>query len=250
VLKNSASDQPQWIGETNMADPVIYGPAFSTYVRSVLLALEEKGVPYHLEQINILEGAHQTPEHRARHPFAKVPAFEHDGFELYETLAILRYVDETFDGPSLQPDDPRARARMTQVLAIVDAYAYPVCIGACVIQRLVVPLMGGTPDEDVVAAAVPQATTSVEAPDPRRREGARRHPQPAALVGRRQPTRERAEDQARARLKAPVHPVDPADLRVAWSGAWLCVMRTYLLEASRQSPRAVGHGHTVREFAG
>jgi glutathione S-transferase len=146
-----------------MADPVIYGPAFSTYVRSVLLALEEKGVPYHLEQINILEGAHQTPEHRARHPFAKVPAFEHDGFELYETLAILRYVDETFDGPSLQPDDPRARARMTQVLAIVDAYAYPVCIGACVIQRLVVPLMGGTPDEDVVAAAVPQATTSVEA---------------------------------------------------------------------------------------
>jgi glutathione S-transferase len=163
VLKNSASDQPQWIGETNLADPVIYGPAFSTYVRSVLLALEEKGVPYHLEQINILEGAHQTPEHRARHPFAKVPAFEHDGFELYETLAILRYVDETFDGPSLQPDDPRARARMTQVLAIVDAYAYPVCIGACVIQRLVVPLMGGTPDEDVVAAAVPQATTSVEA---------------------------------------------------------------------------------------
>ncbi len=34
---------------------------------------------------------------------------------------------------------------------------------ACVIQRLVVPLMGGTPDEDVIAEAVPQATTSVEA---------------------------------------------------------------------------------------
>jgi glutathione S-transferase len=146
-----------------MADPVIYGPAFSTYVRSVRLALEEKGAPYHLEEINILEGAHQTPEHRARHPFAKVPAFEHDGFELYETVAMLRYVDETFEGPSLQPDEPRARARMAQVLSIIDAYAYPACIGACVIQRLVVPLTGGTPDEDVVAAAVPQATTSVEA---------------------------------------------------------------------------------------
>ncbi len=146
-----------------MADPVIYGPAFSTYVRSVRLALEEKGAPYHLEEINILEGAHQTPEHRARHPFTKVPAFEHDGFELYETVAMLRYVDETFEGPSLQPDEPRARARMAQVLSIIDAYAYPACIGACVIQRLVVPLTGGTPDEDVVAAAVPQATTSVEA---------------------------------------------------------------------------------------
>ncbi len=110
-----------------------------------------------------MEAAHQTPEHKARHPFAKVPAFEHDGFELYETVAILLYVDETFDGPALQPDKPRARARMAQVLGIMNAYAYPACIGSCVIQRLVVPLMGGTPDEDVIAEAVPQATTSVEA---------------------------------------------------------------------------------------
>jgi glutathione S-transferase len=148
-----------------MADPVLYGPAFSTYVRSVRLALEEKGAPYRLEEINILEDAHKTPEYRARHPFAKVPAFEHDGFELYETAAIMRYVDETFEGPSLQPDEPRARARMTQVHSIMKPYAYPACIGACVIQRLVVPLMGGTPDEAVVAEAVPQATTSVEALD-------------------------------------------------------------------------------------
>ena len=146
-----------------MADPVIYGPAFSTYVRSVRLTLEEKAAPYRLEEVNILEGAHQTPEHRARHPFAKVPAFEHDGFELYETVAMMLYVDETFAGPSLQPDEPRARARMAQVLGIMNAYAYPACIGSCVVQRLVVPLMGGTPDEAVIAEAVPQATTSVEA---------------------------------------------------------------------------------------
>jgi glutathione S-transferase len=113
-----------------MADPVIYGPAFSTYVRSVLLTLEEKGAPYRLEEINILEDAHQTPEHRARHPFVKVPAFEHDGFELYETVAMMLYVDETFEGPSLQPTAPRERARMAQVLGIMNAYAYPACIGS------------------------------------------------------------------------------------------------------------------------
>ncbi len=146
-----------------MADPVIYGPAFSTYVRSVRLTLEEKAAPYRLEEVNILEGAHQTPEHRARHPFAKVPAFEHDGFALYETVAMMLYVDETFEGPSLQPAEPRERARMAQVLGIMNAYAYPACIGSCVVQRLVVPLMGGTPDEAVIAEAVPQATTSVEA---------------------------------------------------------------------------------------
>jgi glutathione S-transferase len=148
-----------------MADPVIHGPAFSTYVRSVRLTLEEKGAAYRLEEVNILEDAHKTPEHLARHPFAKVPAFEHDGFALYETVAIMRYVDETFEGPPLQPDDARGRARMTQVLSLIGAYAYPACIGACVIQRLVVPMMGGTPDEAVIAAAVPQAKTSVEALD-------------------------------------------------------------------------------------
>ena len=146
-----------------MSKPIIYGPAFSTYARSVILTLEEKGVAYRLEEVNILEDAHKTPEHLARHPFAKVPAFEHDGFALYETLAIMHYVDETFDGPSLQPDDARGRARMTQATGIMNAYAYPACISACVIQRLVVPLMGGTPDEAVVAEAVPQATTSLEA---------------------------------------------------------------------------------------
>ena len=84
-----------------MADPILYGPAFSTYARSVRLALEEKGVPYVLEEIDIFSGANATPEYLARQPFGKVPALEHDGFRLYETGAILRYVDEAFDGPSL-----------------------------------------------------------------------------------------------------------------------------------------------------
>jgi len=109
--------------------------------------------------------AEANGEEFVRQPFAKVPAFEHDGFELYETGAIMHYVDETFAGPSLQPGEPRERARMMQVMGLINAYAYPSCIGACVIQRLVVPLTGGTPDEDVVAEAVPLATTSVEALD-------------------------------------------------------------------------------------
>ena len=45
------------------------------------------------------------------HPFGRIPAFEHDGFRLYETGAIARYVDEAFEGPALQPKDPRAATR-------------------------------------------------------------------------------------------------------------------------------------------
>lgn len=65
-----------------MAKPIIYGPAYSTYARTVRLALEEKGVGYDLVEVDLLGGAAKAPEHLARHPFGKVPAFEHDGCEL------------------------------------------------------------------------------------------------------------------------------------------------------------------------
>ena len=79
----------------------------------------------------------------------------HDGLGLYEVCAIGRYVDEAFSGPALQPGDPRGRARMNQIVSICDSYAYPSTVGALVIQRLVVPMMEGTPDEAAIEAALP-----------------------------------------------------------------------------------------------
>ena len=75
-----------------MAHPIVYGPAGSTYIWSARLALAEKGVTHEL--VDVPFGAHREEPHLSRHPFAKVPAFEHDGFALYETQAIMRYVDE------------------------------------------------------------------------------------------------------------------------------------------------------------
>jgi glutathione S-transferase len=136
-----------------MADPILYGPGYSTYTRSARLALEEKGVHYQHVEVDFLQG--MPEEQRARQPFGKVPALEHDGFKLYETCAIERYVDEAFDGPALQPADPRQRARMTQIISILDSYTYGPTVGQLVIQRLVAPLMGGTPDEAAIEAALP-----------------------------------------------------------------------------------------------
>ena len=126
---------------------LLHGPAYSTYARTARLVLEEKGIPYELREVDILTGANLAPEHLARHPWGKVPALEHDGFLLFETFAIARYLDEAFPGPSLQPADPRARARMTQVCAIVDSYAYGDMIGKLVWQAMIVPMQGGTPDQ-------------------------------------------------------------------------------------------------------
>jgi glutathione S-transferase len=136
-----------------MADPILYGPNYSTYTRAARLALEEKGVSYQHVEVDIFQG--MPEEHQARQPFGKVPAFEHDGFRLYETCAIERYVDEAFEGPALQSADPRHRARMTQIISILDSYTYAPTVGQLVIQRLVTPLMGGTPDEAAIEAALP-----------------------------------------------------------------------------------------------
>ena len=142
-----------------MADPILYGPGYSTYTRSARLTLEEKGVGYQHVEVDFLQG--MPEEQRARQPFGKVPAFAHDGFELYETCAIERYVDEAFAGPALQPADPRGRARMTQIISVLDSYTYAPTVGQLVIQRLVAPLMGGTPDEAAIEAALPAVRNSM-----------------------------------------------------------------------------------------
>ena len=143
-----------------MSKPILYGPAYSTYARSARLALEEKGVDYDLVEVDFIGGG--MPEAQLeRDPFGKVPAFEHDGFSLYETCAIERYVDEAFDGPALQPGNAAERARMAQIVSIVDSYTYPCTIGQLVIQRLVVPILGGTADEAVIEGALPEVEKSM-----------------------------------------------------------------------------------------
>ena len=102
---------------------VLHGYEYSVYVRIARMALAEKGVAY--ERVEVNPFAPDVPSaYLAMHPFRRVPVLVHDDFVLYETGAITRYVDETFPGPRLQPIAPRGRARMTQIISIIDAYAY------------------------------------------------------------------------------------------------------------------------------
>jgi glutathione S-transferase len=142
---------------------ILHGPAYSTYARTARLALEEKGVAYELNEVDILSGKGQAPEHLARQPWGKVPAFEHDGFSLFETFAISRYVDEAFPGPALQPSDVKQRARMTQICGIVDSYAYGAMIMKVFWQEVIVPMQGGTPDAAVAAEGLKGAEQSLDA---------------------------------------------------------------------------------------
>ena len=69
----------------------------------------------------------------------------------------MRYVDEVFDGPALQPASAHARARARQIISVYDSYAFPVWVKVLVTQRLFQPLTGTAPDETAIADALPQA---------------------------------------------------------------------------------------------
>lgn len=137
--------------------PIVYGTEFSTYVRSVRMAFEEKPAAYQLEDVSVIRGEQKQPAHLARHPFGTVPAFAHDGFELYETSPILRYVDQVFPGAALTPEDPRQRARMNQIISIIDYHGYHSMILQIVVQRLFTALLPNGTDEAVVKAGIPKA---------------------------------------------------------------------------------------------
>jgi glutathione S-transferase len=138
-----------------MARPIVYGPAGSTYVWSARLALAEKGVTHDLVEVTF--AGMREAGHLARHPFGKVPAFEHDGFALYETQAIMRYVDEAFPAAPLQPIDLHQFSRMNQIVGIVDAYAWPAIARGIVFNRMLAPRLGLPVDEAAVEKAIPRA---------------------------------------------------------------------------------------------
>lgn len=146
-------------------EPVLFGAAYSAYVRIARLALAEKGVAYRLEPVDIFAPGGPPAEYLARHPFGRIPAFEHDGFRLYETGAITRYLDEAFPGPPLQPTAPQARARMNQAIGIVDAYLYRSLVWDIYVERVSVPRQGGVSDDAKIAEALPKAATCMAALD-------------------------------------------------------------------------------------
>ncbi|UFZ06595.1 glutathione S-transferase family protein [Bradyrhizobium ontarionense] len=143
-----------------MSEFVVHSVPGSPFGRSVLIALEEKGAPYRLAAL--APGESKSPEHLARHPFGRVPVLEHDGFMLYETQAILRYLDRVLPEPGLTPADVRQAARMDQVMNVSDWYLFQGVCNVIIFQRVIGPQFFGTvADEAAIERAMPQARTVI-----------------------------------------------------------------------------------------
>jgi glutathione S-transferase len=95
----------------------LFGHPGSTCTRKVLTTLHETGTAFEFVALDFATGEHKQPAHLARQPFGQVPAINDDGFELYESRAICRYLNEKANG-SLIPADAQNRALMEEWISI------------------------------------------------------------------------------------------------------------------------------------
>lgn len=141
---------------------VLHGYRYSVYVRIVRLVLAEKRLA--CEQVEVNPFAAAVPaDYLALHPFGRVPTLVDDGFVLYETGAITRYVDRAFPGTALQPADPRRRARMDQIMGVVDSYAYWPMVRQVFVHDVVRPHLGMAGDADELGKGLEASTRVLDA---------------------------------------------------------------------------------------
>jgi glutathione S-transferase len=139
-----------------MSPFVVHTIPGSPAARAVLATLIEKGASFRVAAL--APGAHKTEPHLSRHPFGRMPVLEHDSFMLYETQAIMRYLDRILPASPLVPEDPKEAARMDQIMGISDWYLFQGVNSVIGFHRVVGPrLLGLAPDEAAISQAMPRA---------------------------------------------------------------------------------------------
>ena len=112
-----------------MADLTLWVDAFwiSPYAFSAFIALEEKKLPYDVQEVKMHEGGNRAPDYARRSMTARVPMLRHMDFHLSESSAIAEYLEEAFpDTPRLFPRDAQQRARARQIMAWVRSDLMPI----------------------------------------------------------------------------------------------------------------------------
>jgi len=93
---------------------------FSTFSRRVRIALIEKNIECELVEVDMMARAHRGEAYLKLNPYGRVPTLEEDGFVLYESTAILEYLEATHPQPPLVPGDARGRALVAMHMKLCD----------------------------------------------------------------------------------------------------------------------------------
>ena len=142
----------------------LYGHPMSTCTRKVLTVLAEKGHEAEFTLVDLMKGEHKQDAHLGRQPFGRVPALDDDGFWLYESRAMIRYLDEKLAGTRLQPMDLRERAMMEQWISVEYSYFSPAAM-KIVFELVFHKMAGQAPDMEKVKAGVEAASHALDIAD-------------------------------------------------------------------------------------
>jgi glutathione S-transferase len=127
----------------------VYGHPMSTCTRKVLTTLAEKAHEFEFVLVDLQKGEQKQTQNLARQPFGHVPAIDDDGFHLYESRAIMRYLDDKLPGAKLTPASLQDRAMMEQWISVEYSY-FSSAVMKVVFQLLFNKMAGKAPDMDVV----------------------------------------------------------------------------------------------------
>lgn len=109
-----------------MNETVLYDYPKSSAAYRVRIALNLAGISFRSHQVNLLTGAHRTPDHVGRNPQGLVPVLEIDGHRFTQSLAILDYLDTTRE-MGLLPREPAARTKAKALAMCIAVDLHPVC---------------------------------------------------------------------------------------------------------------------------
>ncbi|HEX8438738.1 glutathione S-transferase family protein [Archangium sp.] len=142
----------------------VHGHPMSTCTRKVLTTLAEKGHEAQFVLVDLMKGEQKSPQYMAKHPFGVIPFLEDDGFTMYESRAISRYLDAKLSGPKLVPSDLPSLGRMEQWMSVEQSYFSPHCM-TIVMEMFFKPMRGGKPDLDKVSKARDETAKALDVVD-------------------------------------------------------------------------------------
>jgi glutathione S-transferase len=144
----------------------LYGFSSSAHTRLVALVCKEKNIPYELIIVDFAKGENKQPAFTAIQPFKSVPYIDDEGFILYESRAIARYLIKKYpdQGTPLIPSDLKAEALFEQA-ASIEAFNFTPFVRPIIVEKVFKPRDGLKPDEERVSEQLANLQPKLDAYD-------------------------------------------------------------------------------------
>ena len=135
----------------------VYYAAPSIFGRKVLAVLEEKGLDYVIKPMSFEKGDYKTPEYEKMNPNGEIPTIIDDGMVIYESTAIIEYLNDEYPEPPLMPEDSFGRAKVRMVEDFCDLHLYK-----SIVRFLIKTKIQGLPPEQMDKDAIARDLKRIE----------------------------------------------------------------------------------------